>query len=176
MALGRSRREPTGHQAHQLGGSRAGLGNAEQLDPRVGMQPAAKIGPSQMLDRARSSRANGHGPESDALELGHQRGDIENPVYRVPRASVGKLEGEMRRGWKASTNVPEPDAGRRERPECRPGISIGRHPPSSCFLNPSPGPGLGPIQALKSASANALPSIVPFAPPFTCTRVPSPGK
>lgn len=87
-------------------------------------------------------------------------------MHRVAGARMGELEGEMRGGRKASANVPESDAGRRERPEGRPWIRIG-HPPSSCFLKPSPGPGFGPIQALKSASANALPSIVPFAAPFT---------
>jgi hypothetical protein len=113
MALDRSRREAACEEERQLGRSRANVRDAEQLDPRFGIQPAAEVGPSQMLDRARGSGANGHGPKPGTVQLGHKRGDIEKPVHRIPRASMGELEGEMRRGGQASTNVPQPDAGRR---------------------------------------------------------------
>lgn len=53
-------------------------------------------------------------------------------------------------------------------------LGLFHHFPRSPSLKSSPG-GFGPIQQENSASAKALPSIVPLLSPFTSTSVPVPG-
>src|SRR3982751_5056821 len=49
------------------------------------------------------------------------------------------------------------------------------YPPSTAFLKSCPGPGSGPIQVPRMASAVALPCRVPLLLPLTSTVVPVPG-
>ena len=174
MPLDRSGRESVCNHEDCVQASGVGIGAGEPAGA-FRVEPTTQIRPLQEGESILRRAVNRDRLEFQLVEVGEHAGNVERPVYSVTRARMCKLEGKVGTRGKTPAHVSQADPGWRKRAEVRPRICAS-HWPSRFFLKPSPGPGLGPIQALNSASANGFPGMVPLVVPFTSTRVPSPGK